>query len=191
MTPEDRPPGLRWLAVALTFGRSDNGHFWPSTLGEALARGLEGVPMSWYEPMPGRRAHVPTSRYMMDVHREYEVAMVESAWVEPHGIYAVVHFYLPLTARADRARRELLAAEARGALLQVGQLSVMVLPESRVSGPLKVITAIKEIWSLDFVNRAGAEGCLIRSLQFDEVVGPVVAPATLPLHAAVPGGSDA
>jgi hypothetical protein len=196
IVPEARPPGLRWLGVALTFGRSDNGHVWPASLGEAIARALEGVPMSWYEPTPGQRMHVPSSRHMFAVHEEYQVALIEKAWVEPHGVYVVAHFWLPLSPRADQARRELLDAEARGALLGVGQLSVMAHPESRVAGGRKIITGIKEIYALDFVTRAAAEGCLIRSLAFDEIVGPPEAPApadleTLAFHVPSPGGSPA
>jgi len=172
MTAEESLPGLRWLARALAFGRSDNGNVWPSALGKDLARALEGAPVGWYDADPGRLRHVPTTQHMMAVHREYEVALVESAWVVPQAVYAIVHFYLPLSSRAERARQELLAYEARGALQQAPALSLMADIKYLPSGPLKQITHIGKIDALDFVHRAGAEGGLIRSLAWDEDVCP-------------------
>jgi hypothetical protein len=107
---------------------------------------------------------------MMAVHRSHEVALVEGALVEPQGVYAVIHFYLPPSDRAEQARQKRLACEALGQLLAAPGLSLMVdikYVESS-DGRRHNITRITRVNALDFVHRAGAEGRVIRSLRWDE-----------------------
>ena len=50
---------LVWELVVLEFGLSDNGNFWPNTIGDELVRALEGVPIEEVQYDPLMRDHLP------------------------------------------------------------------------------------------------------------------------------------
>ena len=50
---------LLWELVVLEFGLSDNGNFWPNTIGTELVRALEGVPIEEVQYDPLMRDHLP------------------------------------------------------------------------------------------------------------------------------------